>query len=773
MDIAVGASLAAGFIAMFVCDTSLPRGYMDGLGYGAVIALSSRFGTRAVIASAALASILVLSGAIVGIDAGITVLGTLINRAFAILEIAVVTGVLLHRLELTQYIEARNRDARKFQNALTDAVREGLQSEKPIVERIHRVTELGAEALQADMCAVIKASAVNGLATVKVIDVWDIRKGAHFSVPDIQMDTSPGYKEQLEQQQYVCSEDVTKSPLHVARQELHRRLGICAALTAAPMGYDRGLPMLVFAYGGVHHWTEDEIAFGRSLANIVAIQSTTTRADQMLRTLDLIGIGVYVSSPNGDIRYSNRAAIDLAREFGSNDGAEFPAPDEPLLADQDVHTLARAGRELEISRLRVPGGEILTSMSDVTERNSALAERRRLEARLQQASKMEAIGQLAGGVAHDFNNILGSILGFAGFLAEDLPTGSPSQNHALRILRAARRGSQLVEQTLAFANTQAVDFTNINLNDLLELGQEALGDLVSTEVQFAMHKPPCPLIVKGNAVQIGQLITNLSKNARDALEGMGGHVVISAALADSAEIERLHKGPPGPEERLVGDFEHGRQYCLLRVTDDGPGIEAGLLDRIFEPFFTTKGRHRGTGLGLAVVHGVVKSHRAVMHVRAPVGKGAVFTIYFPLALGLQAAAPASVTDDQNLKGSERVLVVDDEPDVADALTIGLERLGYRAVSVNDPVEALAAITEDPEAFDVLITDELMPGMRGMELIPATKRIKPDLRTVLCTGHSANTNKHTAQLAGADLFFYKPVSAAEISARLRQVLARTK
>lgn len=772
MDIAVGACLAAGFAGMFLCDVSLPRGFLDGLGYGALIALSSRFGTRAVVASAVLACILVLPGGVFGVDAGISVLGTWVNRAFAILEIAVVTGVLLHRLELTQYIEDRNRQSRKFQAALTDAVREGLQAEKPVIERIYRVTELGAEALTADICALVRASVVDGLATVNVIDVWDARKRAHFALPNIQMDTSPGYKELLEQQQYICTDDVTTSPLHGARKELHRQLGIRAALTVAPKGYDRGLPMLVFAFGDIHRWTEDEIAFGRGLANIMATVYSSAGADQLMSALDHFRVGFYVCGPNGEIRYANRTAVEMAHAFGQDDASGFPSPEEPLRDREDLHTINRAGRDLEIVRLRV-GGEVLTRISDVTERNAALAERRRLKARLQQASKMEAIGQLAGGVAHDFNNILGSILGFAGFLAEDLPAGSPSQNHAMRILRAARRGSQLVEQTLAFANTQAVDFIVVNIRDLLDQYEEGLGELATGDVQLTTQKPSGPLMVMGNAVQIGQVVANLSKNARDALEGVGGHIVVSAALADADEVDSLRKGVPAAEERLIGDFENDQPYCLLRVADDGPGIEAGLLDRIFEPFFTTKGRHRGTGLGLAVVHGVVKSHRAVLHVRTSVGHGTVFTIYFPLTQAVQPAATAPVAAGQHLKGSERVLVVDDEPDVADALTIGLERLGYRAVSVNDPAEALAAITEDPEAFDVLITDELMSGIRGMELIPAAKRIKPDLTTVLCTGHSANANENTAHQAGADLFFYKPVNAAEISERLRPLLARTK
>ena len=772
MDIAVGAGVAVGFILLFFWDFTSPRGFLDGVGYPVLIALSSRFGTRAISASSILACLLVILGAMVGPSHGISLEGTVVNRSFALVQIAIIAGILLHRIKLAEYIAARNRELRKHQRALSDAVREGLQADKPAMERIGQVTELGAAALNADVCGIIRASASGGLATIKVIDVWDARTGQHFSLPDISLSTSPGYKEALEKDHYVVATDAFASPLHKARNELHRRLNIRGTLVATPMGYDRGLPMVVLAFGDVHHWTEDEIAFAKGLANVAAIQSSSTRADQMVMTLDLIKEGIYVSSPKGDIRYANRAAIGMAREFGDNGETSFPAPAEPLSESEDVHTIAHNGREFEISRVRVQG-EVLSRINDVTERNSALALRKRLEERLQQASKMEAIGQLAGGVAHDFNNILGSILGFAGFLAQDLPAGSTAQSYAARILRAAMRGSQLVEQTLAFANTQAGNFAMIDLRELLEQCREALGELPAAGVRVAIQPPSASLIVAANAVQIGQVLTNLAKNACDALEGQGGQVSVSMASADRAEMERLQHDPLAPDERLIGEFDRSGEYCQLRVVDDGPGISPALLDRIFEPFFTTKGRHRGTGLGLAVVHGIVRAHNGVMHVRASEGNGAAFTIYFPLASGLESTVVAITSDAQDARGTERVLVVDDEVDVADAVTIGLERLGYQAVEVNHPDDALAAISEDPTAFDVLITDELMPGMRGVDLIRAAKRVKPDLVTVLCTGHSAETNQYTALQAGADLFFYKPVTAAQISIRLRKVLIRPK
>jgi two-component system cell cycle sensor histidine kinase/response regulator CckA len=268
-----------------------------------------------------------------------------------------------------------------------------------------------------------------------------------------------------------------------------------------------------------------------------------------------------------------------------------------------------------------------------------------------------------------------------------------------------------------------------------------------------------PLLVRGNEVQIGQLITNLIANGRDALKNGQGQVRVEAMRAASGETEALLRRADEPGERLVGDPRLGCTYARLTVSDSGAGIPAEIMDRIFEPFFSTKGRQRGTGLGLAVVHGVIRAHAGFCHLRSIPGTGTEFAIYLPLldeqpaSLSTGSVAPC------------RVLIVDDEVDMADMLSIGLERLGFQTVTVQNPLLALAAIEEDPSAFDALLTDQIMPGMHGTELIREARRVAPRLRTVLCTAyveHSAGAERLTL---GADAVLYKPVEIQAVAEAL--------
>jgi CheY-like chemotaxis protein len=285
-----------------------------------------------------------------------------------------------------------------------------------------------------------------------------------------------------------------------------------------------------------------------------------------------------------------------------------------------------------------------------------------------------------------------------------------------------------------------------------------------------MSLPEDALPVFGSGAQIDQLITNLCVNSRDAFGEASGSIAITARSAMPEEIEGVRSEPRRDGERIFGEWQAGRRYCLLRVEDNGVGIAPEILDRVFEPFFTTKGRHRGTGLGLAVVHGVIQSSGGVCHLVSAPGKGTVFSIYFPVVNEGSADGRRAVAETPAARGSERVLIVDDEPDIADMLAIGLERLGYETVGVSDPLEALAAFTEQPDAFDVVITDQVMPGLRGIELIRRIKEIRPEITAILCTGYSEGATAEVSREAGADAYFHKPVDAILIAPRMRALLA---
>jgi CheY-like chemotaxis protein len=273
-----------------------------------------------------------------------------------------------------------------------------------------------------------------------------------------------------------------------------------------------------------------------------------------------------------------------------------------------------------------------------------------------------------------------------------------------------------------------------------------------------VETPPAPLWVCGNEVQIGQMITNLITNGRDALDGGSGVIEVETAIAPPQDIERFARFSSTPCERLVGEPVAGQRYGCLTVRDSGGGMPPGVMDRIFEPFYSTKGRERGTGLGLAVVHGVVRSHDGFCYLQSAIGKGTVFQVYLPLANETTDTAtvqPACVQ-------LGRVLIVDDQADVADALSIGLERLGYATVAVQDPLTALEAIEEDPAAFDTLLTDLQMPLMSGSELIRKARQAAPHLHIILCTGDVRDATEAQARSLGADRVLRKPVDIQSVA-----------
>jgi CheY-like chemotaxis protein len=254
------------------------------------------------------------------------------------------------------------------------------------------------------------------------------------------------------------------------------------------------------------------------------------------------------------------------------------------------------------------------------------------------------------------------------------------------------------------------------------------------------------------------------------LEDKPGSITVSLDRASPQEIGGL-SGAERPGELTIGTLDPKRAYARIKVADTGTGIPPAILNRVFEPFFTTKGRRRGSGLGLAVVQDVVESHDGACHVKSRPGEGTVFSVYLPLAPGngAETIAPETESPERELTGRERILIVDDEPDITDMLSIGFTRLGYEAVGVNDPLEALAAFEEDPAAWDAVIADHLMPEMRGLELVRKMKAIRPGIVAIVCTGFSDGASEATWREAGCDAFLPKPVDAWQIARHLRSIL----
>lgn len=386
-----------------------------------------------------------------------------------------------------------------------------------------------------------------------------------------------------------------------------------------------------------------------------------------------------------------------------------------------------------------------------------ITERTHLEEQLRQSQKMEAVGQLAGGIAHDFNNILGSILGNAE-LIRLLPPGSPETGECLDdILTASRRAVELVEQILAFSRRQESRRLPIQLQPVVREVLKLLRATVPAHVEFRAQLASVPAVL-ADPTELHSVIMNLCTNAWHALLGRRGLITVGLA-----EVE--------PDEDFIRrhpDLRPGRYVCLT-VADDGCGMDEATLARIFEPFFTTKPVGTGTGLGLSVVHGIVKNHDGAIVVQSRPGAGTTFQLYFPV---FAAEAPAAAPPPQPVPrgAGEHILFVDDEEPLARMGTRALERLGYRVTPHTNPAEALAVFRARPTDFDLVVVDYNMPGLNGTEFGAQVLEVRPVQRIILATGYSATLTPEAARDLGFRALMPKPYDLNRLGETVHCVLA---
>jgi PAS domain S-box-containing protein len=464
-------------------------------------------------------------------------------------------------------------------------------------------------------------------------------------------------------------------------------------------------------------------------------------------TLDLLG-GSILSLVHAEDAEGIHAAL---REIAATPSAQTSGEARVRQQDGSWHHLAWSAR----NAADVPGVEgIIVNARDVTEA-------KRLEEQLLQAQKMEAVGQLAGGIAHDFNNILGAILGFGTMLAEDLPQAAPQHGFARRIVSASERARDLVRQILAFSRPTGVEREAQDVGRVVRDTAELLRGSLPSSMDLKIEAES-GLVAQLNAGQIGQVLLNLCLNAKDAAPGELGTITITV----DAVVPRDRQA----RDSVVwsGAVDPAQRYVRLAVSDAGAGMPPDVLKRMFDPFFTTKPRGRGTGLGLAVVHGVLRNHDGACRVTSEPDAGTTIEIFLP-RVDAPAVAATAAADKKALGGHERVLIVDDDPDMADMLTIGLGRLGYRTATCNDPRDAITLIERDPAAWDVVISDQVMPHVKGTTLLARVKALNPGLRFILCTGYSDGASEAVARQAGADGYFLKPVAPDVLAAAVRELV----
>ena len=399
---------------------------------------------------------------------------------------------------------------------------------------------------------------------------------------------------------------------------------------------------------------------------------------------------------------------------------------------------------------------ILSIVGDISERKRSEEEKLNLLASLQQSQKMEAVGTLAGGIAHDFNNILAIILGNAELASDDIPDWNPASKSLKEIHRASIRAKDMVRQLLAFSRKNDEESKPLDIAPIIKESMKMLRTAIPSSIEFKQHISDDPCRVMGDAAQINQIVMNLVTNAADAMSEEGG--LLDVTLENTIL----------QEEKACFDWMlSSGQYVRLRMKDTGEGIEPEIMDRIFEPYYTSKEIGKGTGMGLSVVHGIVKRHGGGIRVESELGKGTAFEIYFPALV--EMIEEEKELDGEIKGGSERILFVDDEASIVKLNHQRLESLGYRVKSTTRPLEALEWFRADPDQFDVIITDMTMPKMVGDKLTKEILAIRPDMPVIICTGYSERISADNAEALGARKYIEKPIEIRELAASLREVL----
>ena len=379
-----------------------------------------------------------------------------------------------------------------------------------------------------------------------------------------------------------------------------------------------------------------------------------------------------------------------------------------------------------------------------------------LEERLRRAQRMEAIGTMAGGIAHDFNNLLVPILGFANLTLDQLDPSSAAHDNILRVLEAAARARELISQILLFARRKESAKEPLLLGPIVKEVCKLLGSTLPKSISLVEKVEPNLPTVLGDATQVHQVLMNLCVNASHAMPD-GGTILISL---DTVSLSY--------DEVIMGEPEPGR-YVRITVMDTGLGMDAGTLARIFEPFFTTKEDTKGTGLGLSTVWGIVQQHGGGLNVISSPEEGATFEVYLPVIS--EAPAPPAAKAMETIEGSGRIMYVDDEELISLLGKQALEGLGYAVETFTDAEQALAAFAANPHRYDLLITDQAMPGLAGIDLIRKIRTLRGQLPVILCTGYSEILNNETAQTLGIDELLAKPYDIDQLKLLVRQVFDR--
>lgn len=533
------------------------------------------------------------------------------------------------------------------------------------------------------------------------------------------------------------------------------------------------------------------ITFAGKSAILAAVIDTTERkaAEEEVRKFKTLAdqalYGVAIADMNGELLYVNKALADMH----GYDPSELIAQDlKALFNKEQLAYVEELNDELhkegfylakDIPHSKKDGSTFPTLMTatairtenkatsllaisvvDISELKQAEKEKEDLQNRLRQAQKMEAIGTLAGGIAHDFNNILMALLGYADMALGDIPKGAPVREDIEAVVKAGNRAADLVRQILMFSRQTEQTPKPMQLKPVVMEALTLLRASLPTTIKINhSFRDDCGEIM-ADPTQIHQVIMNLCTNAHHAMQEKGGVLTITG---ESVEVDsETFKQHP--------DLQPG-SYIKLTVSDTGSGMDHKTMERAFEPFFTTKEVGKGTGMGLSTVHGIVTSYNGIISVDSELGKGTTFSIYLP---EVKHEISDTVLESESLpQGHESILLVDDEEPLANLYKKMLERMGYSVTVRTSSVEALEAFQAKPDKYDLIITDQTMPNLTGIEFAKKILAIRPDMPIILATGFSEQTTPERARQIGIRDFLMKPLVAQEIGKAMRRALDDSK